>query len=521
MILHRLLEALFANRVSIVTTSNFHARRPLPERPAPRAHPAGDRAAEGQARGRRRRQRRPTTGRRTLEQVELYHTPLGAGGRRGDGRGVRAPGRGARTRARCCSIEHREIRARRRAGGVVWFDFTPAVRRPALAERLPRARDPVPHAAAVGRAADVAAAGLGGAALHLAGRRALRPPRQAHHVGRGRARGVCTPRGRWRTSSRAPCRGCARCSRPSSWPRRAATSTRRSHESRIRPASLAAACAACAAALARRSRRRAPARHAPRRRGRARARSRAERAAVEARYARAGAASAATRFVVTSCIDEAQARAPRGLDVLRRAPAALDEAQRRERRRQRSAELARKAADDARREQERAARAASAPAPRGAAAARAAARAPAAARRRAAARRSSAARARRRATEPAAKPARRQRPSSARARGAQPGELRDAAASGRGAPPGSVERSDRRATEEPTAAPAAPLPAPAVGAGALSAARSAVSCSTRTSASDRLSPLPRARWRALPTSISLASRGGSAWTMAPSSRGVK
>ena len=45
--------------------------------------------------------------------------------------------------------------------------------------------------------------------------------------------------------------------------------------------------------------------------------------------------------------------------------------------------------------------------------------------------------------------------------------------------------------------------------------------STRTSASDRLSPDPRARWRALPTSISVASRGGSACTIAPSSRGVK
>ena len=36
-------------------------------------------------------------------------------------------------------IEQRELRARRRAGGVVWFDFKHAVRRPALAERLPRA----------------------------------------------------------------------------------------------------------------------------------------------------------------------------------------------------------------------------------------------------------------------------------------------------------------------------------------------------------------------------------------------
>ena len=47
------------------------------------------------------------------------------------------------------------------------------------------------------------------------------------------------------------------------------------------------------------------------------------------------------------------------------------------------------------------------------------------------------------------------------------------------------------------------------------------SISTRSSASDRLSPPPRARWRALDTSISLASRGGSVCTIAPSSLGVK
>ena len=45
--------------------------------------------------------------------------------------------------------------------------------------------------------------------------------------------------------------------------------------------------------------------------------------------------------------------------------------------------------------------------------------------------------------------------------------------------------------------------------------------STRTSASDRLSPPPRARCRALDTSISLASRAGRVCTMAPSSLGVK
>jgi hypothetical protein len=45
--------------------------------------------------------------------------------------------------------------------------------------------------------------------------------------------------------------------------------------------------------------------------------------------------------------------------------------------------------------------------------------------------------------------------------------------------------------------------------------------STRTSTSDRLSPDPRARWRALLISISVASRGESALMMAPISRAVR
>ena len=57
MILHRLLEALFENRVEHRHDLELPARRALPERPAPRPHPAGDRAAEGQARGGQRRQR--------------------------------------------------------------------------------------------------------------------------------------------------------------------------------------------------------------------------------------------------------------------------------------------------------------------------------------------------------------------------------------------------------------------------------------------------------------------------------
>jgi cell division protein ZapE len=80
-------------------------------------------------------------------------------------------------------IEARDIRARRKAGGVVWFDFKHPVRRPALAERLSGDRDAIPHRAAVRRAPDVCAQCVGGAPLHLAGGCAVRPARQADHVG--------------------------------------------------------------------------------------------------------------------------------------------------------------------------------------------------------------------------------------------------------------------------------------------------------------------------------------------------
>ena len=90
-----------------------------------------------------------------------------------------------------------------------------------------------------------------------------------------------------------------------------------------------------------------------------------ERADIEARYA-ARERECRTRFIVTSCIDDAKRDRRQGLDALRARQLALDEAERRERTEARRAELAAKAAEDARRSEERAARAASAPAARGA-----------------------------------------------------------------------------------------------------------------------------------------------------------
>jgi cell division protein ZapE len=121
MILHRLLESLFANRVSIVTTSNFHPDGLYPnglhrDRILPAIELLKARLeivnvdAGTDYRG------------RALEQVELYHTPLGDGAERAlaDAFGRLAE---AHDEDPVLNIEHRELRALRRAGGVVWFDF--------------------------------------------------------------------------------------------------------------------------------------------------------------------------------------------------------------------------------------------------------------------------------------------------------------------------------------------------------------------------------------------------------------
>jgi len=121
MILHRLLEALFENRVSFVTTSNFapddlypnglHRDRILPaiELLKERLEVVNVDAGVDY---------RQTT----LQHVELYHTPLGEAA---DAAMEQAFERLAEARDEdpVLRIEHRQIRARRRAGGVVWFDF--------------------------------------------------------------------------------------------------------------------------------------------------------------------------------------------------------------------------------------------------------------------------------------------------------------------------------------------------------------------------------------------------------------
>jgi cell division protein ZapE len=121
MILHRLLEALFANRVAIVTTSNFHPDGLYPNGlhrdrilPAIELLKANMEVLNVDA-GMDYRQR-------TLEHVKLYHCPLGP---QADAEMAAAFEELAEAKEEdpVLNIEQRVLQARRRAGGVVWFDF--------------------------------------------------------------------------------------------------------------------------------------------------------------------------------------------------------------------------------------------------------------------------------------------------------------------------------------------------------------------------------------------------------------
>jgi cell division protein ZapE len=121
MILHRLLLALVDNGVGFVTTSNFkpddlypnglHRDRILPAIALLNEKLEVISVDNG-----------TDYRRRTMEQVKLYHTPLGP---EADAQMTEAFDKLAESRDEnpVLHIESREIRARRKAGGVVWFDF--------------------------------------------------------------------------------------------------------------------------------------------------------------------------------------------------------------------------------------------------------------------------------------------------------------------------------------------------------------------------------------------------------------
>ena len=121
LILHRLLAALFENGVGFVTTSNFrpddlypggmHRDRILPAIALLNNHLEVVNVDNG-----------TDYRRRTLERLQMYHTPLGA---QADSRMRNAFTQLSETRDEdpVLHIEAREIHALRRAGGLVWFDF--------------------------------------------------------------------------------------------------------------------------------------------------------------------------------------------------------------------------------------------------------------------------------------------------------------------------------------------------------------------------------------------------------------
>jgi cell division protein ZapE len=121
MILHRLLESMFANRVSIVTTSNFHPDELYPnglhrERILPAIELLKDKLEIVDV------DNGTDYRRATLQALSAYHHPLGPAA---DAAMQVAFERLAEARDvdPVLHIEQRELRARRRAGGVVWFDF--------------------------------------------------------------------------------------------------------------------------------------------------------------------------------------------------------------------------------------------------------------------------------------------------------------------------------------------------------------------------------------------------------------
>ncbi|MBG6073095.1 cell division protein ZapE [Polaromonas sp. CG_23.6] len=121
MILHRMLVSLFDNGVGFVTTSNFHPDKLYPnglhrDRILPaiellKLHLDVINVDNG-----------TDYRRRTLEQATLYHSPLGL---EADAEMTETFNRLAASQDEnpVLHIESRQIQARRKAGGLVWFDF--------------------------------------------------------------------------------------------------------------------------------------------------------------------------------------------------------------------------------------------------------------------------------------------------------------------------------------------------------------------------------------------------------------
>jgi cell division protein ZapE len=122
MILHRLLVALFDNGVGFVTTSNFKPDDLYPnglhrDRILPAIELLNEKLEVVNV------DNGTDYRRRTMEQVKLYHCPLGPDADKQMDEAFTRLAEHQDDEDPVLHIEHREIRARRKAGGVVWFDF--------------------------------------------------------------------------------------------------------------------------------------------------------------------------------------------------------------------------------------------------------------------------------------------------------------------------------------------------------------------------------------------------------------
>jgi cell division protein ZapE len=121
MILHRLLDAMFRNRMSIVTTSNFHPDQLYPnglhrDRILPAIELLKSQLEVINV------DSGTDYRRRTLELANLYLTPLNEDTANQIG-GIFDKLAESADEDPALNIEHRVLKARRKAGGVVWFDF--------------------------------------------------------------------------------------------------------------------------------------------------------------------------------------------------------------------------------------------------------------------------------------------------------------------------------------------------------------------------------------------------------------
>jgi cell division protein ZapE len=172
MILHRLLVSLFENGVSFVTTSNFKPDSLYPDG----LH--RDRLLPAIALLNQRMQvinvdNGTDYRRRTLEMVKLYHCPLGADADSAMDKAFDQLVSG-QDEDSVLHIEAREIKSKRRAGGVVWFEIT--VWGASFAKRLFGNCLPVSYGAFKQRSHDAPPIGIRSKAIYVVDRCSLRSP---------------------------------------------------------------------------------------------------------------------------------------------------------------------------------------------------------------------------------------------------------------------------------------------------------------------------------------------------------